>query len=247
MSNSDFLVLRASAARTQPQCDGYSSDGNDGFLRQRKRVKKARAEPKPTLSETLDLLSSEESDSDDDSPRRSLTREEALDRMLKRLVATAEHGAKRSRRPAARLDYTRDMQRSKVFPPSAESPSKPDKPRKAPEPSKAASYDDRGSSAADDSESESESGSGSAPAPAPAAAPTPAPAPAPEKLPVANASWRRPRVASASASASMLPPKKRAPSPPEEGELIEVIEVLDDEEDYTYTVRRRAEERERGP
>jgi hypothetical protein len=45
----------------------------------------------------------------------------------------------------------------------------------------------------------------------------------------------------------MLPPKKRAPSPPEEGELIEVIEVLDDEEDYTSTVRRRAEERERKP
>ena len=237
MSNSDFLVYPASAARTQPQCDGYSSGGNDGPLRQRKRVKTARAEPKPTLAEELDLLSSEESDSDDDSPRRSLTREEALDRMLKRLVATAEHGAKRSRRPAARLDYTRDMQRAKVFPPSAESPSKPSKARKAPEPSKAASYDDRGSSAADESESESGSASGSAPAPAPA----------PAKLPVANASWRRPRVAPASASASMLPPKKRAPSPPEEGELIEVIEVLDDEEDYTSTVRRRAEERERKP
>jgi hypothetical protein len=231
MSTSDFLVYRGSAARTQPQCDGYSSDGNDGPLRQRKRVKTARAEPKPTLAEELDLLSSEESDSDDDSPRRSLTREEALDRMLKRLVATAEHGAKRSRRPAARLDYTRDMQRAKVFPPSAESPSKPDKPRKAPEPSKAASYDDRGSSAADESESEPEK----------------PPEKPPEKLPVANASWRRPRVADASASASMLPPKKRAPSPPEEGELIEVIEVLDDEEDYTSTVRRRAEERERKP
>jgi len=213
---SDFLVyLPAPAAPSASDArrGGYSSD--DDRSPRKKRSKKARQES--VAKEVAELLPSEDEDesSSDESSRRPLSREEALDRTLTRLVAQAERGEKRSRRPAVRLDYTLDMQRSKSFSPSSKSP------RSRPE-DKRPSYDDPGSSAGEESEGSEEPEE---------------PEPEPKK-PVANASWRRPRQ-----SPSALPPKKRPASPGVDVEHEEVLEV--EEEDYADTVRRRAAVRER--
>lgn len=212
---SDFLVyLPAPAAPSASDArrGGYSSD--DDRSPRKKRSKKTR--PESVAKEVLELLPSEDEDesSSDESPRRPLSREEALDRTLTRLVAQAERGEKRSRRPAVRLDYTLDMQRSKSFSPS----SKPPRPR--PE-DKCPSYDDPGSSAGEESEEDE-----------------PEPEPEPKK-PVANASWRRPRQ-----SPSALPPKKRPTSPGVDVEHEEVLEVEEEDYADTIRRRAAVRERE---